>query len=164
MHILSGTAEFTIYILIQSGASVTRFCYVFPCELRGPAWAVGSYSIGQSAGGTSQHIIIKTLRQIGAPRSVCSMAGRPTLHLGGLSSPLFSSSLLLGSAAAIRLVFLASKRSRRKYCCPTRDCTEMANKDGTWLREISSRCCLTTAGKNRQLLLNKIYIPFLPSL
>ena len=96
--------------------SVAWFCYV--CELRGPAWAVGSYSIGQSAGGTSQHIIIKTLRQIGAPRSVCSMAGRPTLHFGGLSSPLFSSSsLLLGSAAAIRLVFLASKRSRRKYCC-----------------------------------------------
>ena len=40
----------------------------------------------------------------------------------------------------------------------------MANKDGTWLREISSCCCLTTAGKTRQLLLNKIYIPFLPSL
>ena len=28
-------------------------------------------------------------------------------------------------------------------------CTEMANKDGTWLREISSCCCLTTAGKTR---------------
>ena len=42
--------------------------------------------------------------------------------------------------------------------------TEMANKDGTWLREISSCCCLTTAGKTRQLLLKKIYIPFLPSL
>ena len=41
---------------------------------------------------------------------------------------------------------------------------EMANKDGTWLREISSCCCLTTAGKTRQLLLNKIYIPILPSL
>ena len=24
--------------------SVARFCYVFACELRGPAWAVGSYS------------------------------------------------------------------------------------------------------------------------
>ena len=42
--------------------------------------------------------------------------------------------------------------------------TETANKDGTWLREISSCCCLTTAGKTRQLLLNNIYIPFLPSL
>ena len=40
----------------------------------------------------------------------------------------------------------------------------MANKDGTWLREIYSCCCLTTAGKTRQLLLNNIYIPFLPSL
>ena len=47
--------------------SVVRFCYVFPCELRGPAWAVGSYSISQSAGGTSQNIIYKTLRQIGRP-------------------------------------------------------------------------------------------------
>ena len=47
--------------------SVARFCYVFPCELRGPAWAVGSYSISQSAGGTSQNIIFKTLRQIGRP-------------------------------------------------------------------------------------------------
>ena len=35
--------------------SVTRFCYVFPCELRGPAWAVGSCRISQSAGGTSQN-------------------------------------------------------------------------------------------------------------
>ena len=42
--------------------------------------------------------------------------------------------------------------------------TETANKDGTWLREISSCCCLTTAGKTRELLLNKIYIPFLQSL
>ena len=45
-----------------------------------------------------------------------------------------------------------------------RVCTEMANKDGTWLREICSCCCLTTAGKTRQLLLNKIYIPILPYL
>ena len=42
--------------------------------------------------------------------------------------------------------------------------TETANKDGTWLLEISSCCCLTPAGKTKQLLLNKIYIPFLPSL
>ena len=42
--------------------------------------------------------------------------------------------------------------------------TETANKDGTWLREISSSCCLTTGGKTRQLLLIKIYIPFLSSL
>ena len=43
-------------------------------------------------------------------------------------------------------------------------CTETANKDGMWLREISSCCCLTTGGKTRQLLLNNIYIPFLPFL
>ena len=42
-------------------------------------------------------------------------------------------------------------------------CTETANKNGTWLREISSCCCLTRAGKTRQLLLNKIYIPIFPS-
>ena len=47
--------------------SDARFFYVFPCELRGPAWAIGSYSISQSAGGTSQNIIFKTLRQIGRP-------------------------------------------------------------------------------------------------
>ena len=28
-------------------------------------------------------------------------------------------------------------------------CTETANKDGTWLGEMSSCCCLTTAGRNR---------------
>ena len=40
--------------------SVARFCYVFPCDLQGPARAVGSYSISQSAGGTSKNIIFKT--------------------------------------------------------------------------------------------------------
>ena len=29
--------------------SVSKLCYVFPCELRGPAWAVGSYEISQLA-------------------------------------------------------------------------------------------------------------------
>ena len=43
-------------------------------------------------------------------------------------------------------------------------CTETANKDATWLRETSSCCCLTTAAETRQQLLNKISIPFLPSL
>ena len=47
--------------------SVARFCHAFPCQLRGPAWAVGSYSISQSAGGTSQNITFKTLRQIDSP-------------------------------------------------------------------------------------------------
>ena len=42
--------------------------------------------------------------------------------------------------------------------------TEMANKNDTRLQEISSCCCLTTAGNTRQLLLDKICIPFLPSL
>ena len=50
------------------------------------------------------------------------------------------------------------------HTCMLDGYTETANKDGTWLREMSSCCCLTTAGKTRQLLLNKIYIPFLPSL
>ena len=45
--------------------SLARFDNVFPCELRGPAWAVGSYIISQSARGTFQNIIFKTLRQIG---------------------------------------------------------------------------------------------------
>ena len=43
--------------------SVARFCYVLPCELQGPVWAVGSCSISQSVGGASQNIIFKTLRQ-----------------------------------------------------------------------------------------------------
>ena len=44
-----------------------KILFCFPCELRGPAWAVGGYGISQSAGGTSQNIIFKTLRQIGRP-------------------------------------------------------------------------------------------------
>ena len=56
------------------------------------------------------------------------------------------------------------RRDLRKTSSCSKSNTEAANKDGTWLREISSCCCLTTAGKTRQLLLNKIYIPFLPSL
>ena len=59
-------------------------------------------------------------------------------------------------------VFLLSPQFRPFLFVDTR--TETANKDGTWLREISSCCCLTTAGKTRQLLLIKMYIPFLPSL
>ena len=51
--------------------SVTRFCYSFLSELRGPAWAVGTYSIGHSAGGTSQNMICKTLRQIDSPTLYC---------------------------------------------------------------------------------------------
>ena len=65
--------------------------------------------------------------------------------------------------------FAVTKSSYRKgeegeFVCRHCNCTEMANKDGAWLREMSSCCCLTTAGKTSQLLLNKIYIPFLPSL
>ena len=56
--------------------SVARCCYVFPCELRGPAWAVGNYSISQSAGGTSQNIIFKTLRQIGRGAPLCTRGGK----------------------------------------------------------------------------------------
>ena len=41
------------------------FCYVFPFELRESAWAVGSCSISQSAGGINQIVLFKTLRQSG---------------------------------------------------------------------------------------------------
>ena len=43
------------------------FVTVFLGELRGFAWAVGSYSSSQSDKGTSQKIIYKTLWQIGSP-------------------------------------------------------------------------------------------------
>ena len=43
--------------------SVAMFCYVFQGKLRGPAWAVGSYSASQSAEGIYHCIIFKTLRQ-----------------------------------------------------------------------------------------------------
>ena len=56
-----------IYSTERGVLTVARFCHVFPCELRGPAWAVGSYSISKSVGGTSQNIIFKTLRLIGHP-------------------------------------------------------------------------------------------------
>ena len=63
--------------------SVARFCYVFPGELQGPAWAVGSYSISQSAGETYQNIIFKTLRQIGRPAlyTTCIRIRNPSLTL-----------------------------------------------------------------------------------
>ena len=43
--------------------SVAMFCYVFLDELRWLAWAVGSCSVSQSAGGIYHYIIFKTLRQ-----------------------------------------------------------------------------------------------------
>ena len=49
----------------QGALSVARFCYVFPCELRGPAWAVGS---GPPAGGTPQILVNKTSRMTGRLR------------------------------------------------------------------------------------------------
>ena len=52
----------TSYMGTERGVlSVVRFCYVFPCELGGPAWAVGSCSISQSAGELPKTIIFKTL-------------------------------------------------------------------------------------------------------
>ena len=47
------------------------FCYGFQHNLRGPAWTVGSYSISQSAGRTSQNIIFQTLQQIGRYAPLC---------------------------------------------------------------------------------------------
>ena len=57
---------------LQSGASylsqdVVMFFHLSFKGLPGPAWAVGSYSISQSAGGNSKNIFFKTLRQIGRP-------------------------------------------------------------------------------------------------
>ena len=76
----------------QGVLSVARFCYVFPCELQGPAWAVGSYSISQSTGGTSQNIIFKTLRQIGCPALYM-------LYARTLMRPTFSSFMKATSVA-----------------------------------------------------------------
>ena len=47
-----------------------------------PAWAVGSYSSTQSAGGASQNIIFKILRQIGRPtvRFNLILAKKTILH------------------------------------------------------------------------------------
>ena len=45
--------------------SVAMFCYGFQHNLRGPAWAVGSYSISPPADGTFQNFIFQTLRQMG---------------------------------------------------------------------------------------------------
>ena len=55
---------------LQSGGvpSFLIFCYVFRCELRGPAWAVGSYSIGLPAGGIFQNTFNKISRIRGRPR------------------------------------------------------------------------------------------------
>ena len=55
---------------IQSGASYLSqdFVKFFHMSCVGlPAWVACSFSISQSAGGTSQNIIYKTLRQIGRP-------------------------------------------------------------------------------------------------
>ena len=54
--------------MYRAGRPICRMVLLcFSCELPGPAWAVGSYSSSQSAGGTSQNIIFKTLRQIRCP-------------------------------------------------------------------------------------------------
>ena len=62
----------TVFLLnrVQSCATVfihsfAMFCYVFLCELRGPAWAVGSHSSSPPAGGIPQIIIFKTLWMTG---------------------------------------------------------------------------------------------------
>ena len=44
----NGTHMYNSCIHTEWGVlSVARFCYDFSCELRGPAWAVGRYSISQ---------------------------------------------------------------------------------------------------------------------
>ena len=42
--------EFDVDLTIWGVLSFMIFCYVFLCDLRGPVWAVGSYSIGPPAG------------------------------------------------------------------------------------------------------------------
>ena len=48
--------------------SVARFCYVFSCDLRGPAWAIGSYSISQSSDFPKHYL--QSLATDRTPRSV----------------------------------------------------------------------------------------------
>ena len=48
--------------------SLVIFCYLFLSELRGPAWAVGSYSIGPPARGIFQNTFNKISGVIGHPR------------------------------------------------------------------------------------------------
>ena len=69
--------------------SVARFCYVFPGELQGPAWAVGSYSISQSSGGTSENIIFKTLQQIGRPTQYVGSEATDTKNIRKVSAFMF---------------------------------------------------------------------------
>ena len=61
--------------------SVPRFCYVFPCELQGPAWAVGSYSISQSVGGTSQNHYLQNLATDRTPALYSSDSYLPKVDL-----------------------------------------------------------------------------------
>ena len=70
------------YLSQESGASYLSqdFVTIFPCELRGPAWAVGSYSISQSARGTNQNIFFKTLQKIGRPAPLCIDEFRKEVH------------------------------------------------------------------------------------
>ena len=50
--------------------SVARFCYVFPCELRGPAWAEGSYSISHISRRNFPKHYLQNLATDRTPRSV----------------------------------------------------------------------------------------------
>ena len=54
----------------------TIFCYVFLRELRGPAWAVGSYSSGPPARGIPQILILKNLANQRMKSAVCQMLPR----------------------------------------------------------------------------------------
>ena len=67
MYILLGVEVVQTDHTERGCLSVARFCYSFLSELRGPACSVGTYSIGHLAGGTSQNMICKTLRQIDSP-------------------------------------------------------------------------------------------------
>ena len=73
--------------------SFVRFCYDFLCELRGPAWAVGSYSSGPPAGGTFQNTLNKISRMKGhlMPNSVKSWPKKFVLSCvnspGGFTQP-----------------------------------------------------------------------------
>ena len=64
--------DFTMTSTERGVLSVARFCYVFLCQLRGPAWVVGSYSISRG------HFPKHYLQNLATDRTPCH---RPTLYL-----------------------------------------------------------------------------------
>ena len=62
--------QWTKYRTEQGVLSVARFCYVFPCELRGPASAVGSYKYQPISQGNFTKSYLQNLATDRTPHSV----------------------------------------------------------------------------------------------